>query len=130
MITLNDIRPTDITTIVNSEKLLWDTVNAISIQAVEALIAPLPIVPETQYRFNEKNRAEGWQERKLRWYPVGGRTGNQSNIKNAGTPENPIGERTVNAFEALIELERQKELLTNPGAAPPTSPRAAVRRYF
>jgi hypothetical protein len=130
MIMPNDIKPTDITTILNSEKLLKDTVNAITLQAVEALIAPLPIVSVTDYRFNEKNRVEGWQEGKLHWYPVGGRTGNQSNIKNAGTPENPIGERTVNAFEALIELERQKELLANPTAPAPTSPRDAVHRYF
>src|SRR5262249_53990389 len=74
--------------------------------------------------------ADDWQEGKLHWYPVGGLLGNQANIKHAGAPENPIGERTVNAFEALIELERQKELLTDPAAPPPTSPRDAVRRYF
>lgn len=130
MMTLNDIKPTDITSIVNSEKLLSDTITAISIQAVEALIAPLPIVSEMEYRFTEKNRAESWKEGSLHWYPVGGRTGNQSNIKHAGTPENPIGERTVNAFEALIELERQKELIRDPAAPPPPSPREAVRRYF
>jgi hypothetical protein len=130
MIMLNDIKPTDITQFVNREKLLRDTINAIASQAVEALFAPLPIVPETEYRFNARNRAETWQEGKLHWYPVGGRMGNQSNIKHPGTPENPIGERTVNAFEALIELERQKELFTDPDAREPTSPRDAVRRYF
>jgi hypothetical protein len=33
-------------------------------------------------------------------------------------------------MEAIIELERQRELLASPGTAPPDSPREAVRRYF
>jgi hypothetical protein len=124
------VQPTDITKFVNSETLLKDTIAAITTQAVEALLAPLPIVPELEYRFSERHPEAGWQPGKLHWYPVGGLLGNQANIKHAGSPENPIGERTVNAFEALIELERQKELLADPNAPAPTSPREAVRRYF
>ena len=43
---------------------------------------------------------------------------------------NPIGERVVNAFEAMIELERQKELLKDPASVAPSSPRDAALRYF
>jgi hypothetical protein len=124
------IVPTDVTKLVSSEKLLKDTLAAITIDAVDELLATLPIVPEGEYRFNEDDPTQGWQLGKLHWYPVGGLMGNQANIKHAGAAENPIGERVVNAFEAIIELEREIELLTEPEVAAPTSPRDAVRRYF
>ncbi|HEV3256670.1 MAG TPA: hypothetical protein VG013_07325, partial [Gemmataceae bacterium] len=121
---------TDITKIVDPTALLRSTTQAITGHAVEAILAQLPIVPEPEYRFNAKNPIETWQEGKLHWYPVGGDRGNAGRIKLAGAPENPIGERVINAIEALIELARQKELLTAPGVVSPRSPRDAVRRYF
>jgi hypothetical protein len=124
------ITPTDITKYVNSEKLLKDTIAAITTQAVEALIAPLPIVPEPEYRFNPKSPSDTWQSGKLHWYPVGSDRGNAGRIKLAGSPENPIGERTVNSIESIIELARQEELLKDRNAPPPPNPREAVRRYF
>jgi hypothetical protein len=127
---VNAVRPTDITRIINPVELLRSTTNAVSGHAVEAILAKLPIVPEPDYRYNAKNPADTWQEDKLHWYPVGGDRGNAGRIKLAGAPENPIGERIVNAIEALIELERQKELIATAGVAPPLSPRDAVRRYF
>jgi hypothetical protein len=127
---VTEIAPTDITKFVDGKKLLSDTLGAITQVAVEQLIYPLPVVPEGKYRFKEKDPAAGWQPGKLHWVPVGRLLGNQANIKHAGGPENPIGERAVNAFEALIELERQKELLLDPDAPAPASPREAVRRYF
>src|SRR5438445_343874 len=51
-------------------------------------------------------------------------------IKLAGAPENPIAERTINAMEALVEMERHRELKTRPGTLAPQSPREAVKRYF
>jgi hypothetical protein len=90
----------------------------------------LCIVPEPDYRFNAKRPCESWQEGKLHWYPVGADRGNAGRIKLAGAPENPIGERVINAIEALLELARQMELLKDAGAAPPPNPRAAVRTYF
>jgi hypothetical protein len=121
---------TDITKLVDCRKLVADTLNAITVDAVDKLVASLAVVPEQEYRFNEDDPTVGWQPGKLHWYPVGGLMGNQANIKHAGAAENPIGERVVNAFEALIELEREKELLANPSATAPASPRDAVRRYF
>jgi hypothetical protein len=124
------IKPTDITKYIKDDQFLGATTDAITAKAVEELMAPLPIVPEPEYRFNAKTPWDTWQEGKLHWYPVGGDRGNAGRIKLAGSPENPIGERTVNSIEALIELARQLELLRDPAAPMPTSPRDAVRRYF
>src|SRR5206468_3447628 len=71
-----------------------------------------------------------WTEGGLHWYAVGGQPGNAGRIKLAGAPEHPIGERTINAIEAIVELERLRELLTSPDALTPSSPRDAVFRYF
>ncbi len=127
---MKPIAPTDITKFVDSKKLLAATLEAITSEAVDNLTHGLPVVPEGEYRFNQDDPTYGWQPGKLHWYPVGGLLGNQSNIKHAGNAVNPIGERVVNAFEALIELERQKELIIDPSSLPPKSPREAVRRYF
>lgn len=127
---MKPIPRTDITKLVDCNKLLASTLEAITTDSVDKLVASLPVVPEGEYRFHEEDPTEGWQPGKLHWFPVGGLLGNQANIKHAGSAVNPIGERVVNAFEALIELERQKELLRDPHALPPTSPRDAVRRYF
>ena len=67
---------TDITKIMDPTALLRSTTQAISGQAVEAILAQLPIVPEPDYRYNGKNPAETWQEGMLHWYPVGGDRGN------------------------------------------------------
>ncbi len=58
---MTSVRPTDITQIVNSAKLLKDTLAAITTQAIEELLLPLPIVPEGEYRFKEKDPSAGWQ---------------------------------------------------------------------
>ncbi len=124
------MKATDLTGNVNPSGLLQATVNAITSHAVENILATLPIVPESDYAYNPRNPAAGWQEGKLHWYPVGGDGGNAGRIKLASSPENPIGERIINSIEALIELERQKELLLDPDAPPPSNPRDAVRRYY
>jgi hypothetical protein len=103
---------------------------ATSSKAIKNLLAQLPITAEKDYTFDEDAPQNGWQEGKLHWFPVGRDRGNAGRIKLAGSPENPIGERTINAMEALIERERQLELLANPNALPPPTPREAVRRYF
>jgi hypothetical protein len=51
-------------------------------------------------------------------------------VKLANRPINPAVERTINAMEALIELFRRLELLRDPNAPAPQSPREAVARYF
>jgi hypothetical protein len=127
---MKSIPLTDITKLVDCKTLVAETLSAITTDAVDKLIASLPVVPEEQYRYTQEDPTVGWQPGKLHWYPVGGLMGNQANIKHAGAAENPIAERVVNAFEALIELEREKELLASPEAPAPTSPRDAVRRYF
>ncbi len=127
---MKQIQPTDISTLIDSKKLLAATLDTVTIDGLERLMTGLPVVPEGEYRFNPDDPTKGWQPGKLHWYPVGGMLGNQSNIKHAGSAVNPIGERVVNAFEALIELEREKELLIDDAIKAPTSPRDAVRQYF
>jgi hypothetical protein len=62
--------------------------------------------------------------------PVGRDRGNAGRIKLANIPVNPIAERLINGMEALIELHRHRECAVRPDAAPPVSPREAVKRYF
>jgi hypothetical protein len=121
---------TDITKIIAPTLLLKATMQSFSSKAVEDIIAKLPITPEPEYRFNSKNPMDTWKEGMLHWYPVGADRGNAGRIKLAGSPENPIGERIINAVEALIELACQKELLLTQNSRLPKSPRDAVRRYF
>jgi hypothetical protein len=104
--------------------------NATSRRAVRELLASLPIVSDEEYTYNEDQPAAGWKEGSFHWVPVNRERGNQGRIKLAGAPENPIAERTINGMEAIIELQRQRELKENPKAAAPENPRAAVLRYF
>ncbi|MCW5775305.1 MAG: hypothetical protein KIS87_02520 [Phycisphaeraceae bacterium] len=97
---------------------------------VEALLARLPITSERDYTWAEDNPSKGWQPGNLHWVPVGLDRGNAGRIKQASQPVNPLAERAVNGMEALIELARQRELLSDPSALAPTSPRDAVKRYF
>jgi hypothetical protein len=121
------IEPTEIP---DQAKFLRGAITATSSKAVRDLLSSLPIVAENEYAFNELDPERGWREGHFHWYPVGRERGNAGRIKLAGAPENPIAERTINAMEALIELERQRELKTGPGTLPPQSPREAVKRYF
>lgn len=97
---------------------------------VDALLAQLPITPEDNYAFDEETPERGWQPGKFHWMPVGRERGNAGRIKQANQPVNPIAERAVNGMEALIEMARQRELLADPSAEAPHSPREAVSRYF
>lgn len=97
---------------------------------VEALLGQLPITSERDYSYDEENPEAGWQHGRFHWIPVGRERGNAGRIKQANQPVSPIAERTVNGMEAIIELARQRELLANPAAPPPATPRDAVKRYF
>lgn len=121
--------PTDITKHINAARFGERAANALTTQDLAKLMDDLPIVAENDYVFNPSNPELGWKEGFLHWYPVGGDRGNAGRIKLAGSPENPIAERTINAMESMIELHRQIELKTS-NANPPASPRDAVRRYF
>jgi hypothetical protein len=99
-------------------------------RAVEDLLATLPLTPEDQYSFNPKEPGVGWVNGNFHWVPVGRERGNAGRIKLANTPINPIAERAINGMEAIIELARQEELNQDKDAAPPSSPREAVLRYF
>jgi hypothetical protein len=121
------ITPTEIG---DHEQFLKTLFEATSTSALRAVVARLPVVPENEYVFDEAAPDRGWRLGHLHWYPIGRDHGNAGRIKLAGSPENPIAERTINAMEALIELERRKELRACPGADVPRSPREAVLRYF
>jgi hypothetical protein len=97
---------------------------------VEALLSQLPITPIDAYTFNEERPGDGWEPENFHWIPVGRDRGNAGRIKLANQPVNPIAERAVNGMEAIIELARQRELIREPSATPPATPREAVSRYF
>ena len=118
------------TVIRDQEPFVRQALQATETKAIRDLLSSLPIVPENEYVFAESDPERGWRPGHLHWYPVGRDRGNAGRIKLAGSPENPIAERTINAHEALIELERLRELKTSPGTLPPQTPREAVRRYF
>ena len=123
------MNPTDLSKHVSAATFLKQAVIALSREAVDNLMAELPIVGDDEYVFHPDNPSDGWHEDHLHWYPVGGERGNAGRIKLAGAPENPIAERTVNSFEAMIEMMRQLEI-RNGYVAPPSTPREAVQRYF
>lgn len=98
---------------------------------VEAALAELPIVDADDYQLDSHGKPIGtWKRGYLHWLPVGLDRGNGGRIKLAGEPVNPLAERLVNGMEAIIELERLRELLKDPTAAMPSNPREAVLRYF
>ena len=105
-------------------------VKATTTAAIAKLLDELPITPEGDYAFNEDSPEDGWQPGKFHWVPVGGDRGNAGRIKQANQPVSPLAERTVNGMEAIIEMARQHELIANPAAPAPTTPRDAVARYF
>jgi hypothetical protein len=121
---------TSIGDFVNTCEFITQAARATSGQAVEDLLSQLPITPEEQYSYSEESPETGWQTNKFHWIPVGGDRGNAGRIKQANHPVNPIAERTVNGMEALIEMARHREILKDPSALPPSSPRDAVARYF
>lgn len=103
---------------------------ALTVSDVEGLLSQLPVTPEDEYIYDLDNPDSGWRPGNFHWIPVGAERGNAGRIKQANQPVNPIAERTVNGMEAMIEMARHRELLANASAAPPTSPRDAVLRYF
>lgn len=123
------IAATDISQHVDAREFLVTATRALHSQSVESLLKRLPIVSEDDYVFRPEDHSAGWREGLLHWFPVGAERGNAGRIKLAGSPENPIAERTVNAFEAMIEMRRQVEVKTSQ-LPPPRSPREAVARYF
>ena len=98
------IAATDISKHVDAQEFLVTATKALHSQSVESLLAKLAIVSENDYVFRPEDHAAGWREGFLHWFPVGAERGNAGRIKLAGSPENPIAERTVNAFEAMIEM--------------------------
>src|SRR4051794_14806125 len=111
--------------------LLQRLMEARSTAEVESIMSGLPIVPPEQYQWVSPDERSGpWQPGKLHWMPVGLDRGNGGRIKLAGEPMNPLAERLVNGMEALIELERIRELAKDAKAPVPQSPREAVLRYF
>jgi hypothetical protein len=98
---------------------------------VNAILRGLRVVDPTEYFFDsDGNPTAKWKPGHLHWIPVGRDRGNSGRIKLAGEPIGPIAERVINGMEALIELERLRELRDRPVIAMPRSPREAVYRYF
>ena len=98
--------------------------------AVESVLSCLPIVDPQDYTWSRADPEKGWRDGLLHWVPVGRDRGNAGRIKLAEEPVNPLAERLINGMEAIIELERLRELQRNPEAPIPSSPRDAVQRYF
>jgi hypothetical protein len=124
------MKTTNIADYIKPAEFLKQVVQASTVSAIKSLLSRLPIVDESAYTFDPKNPSNGWIEGKLHWIPLGRERGNAGRIKLALKPEGPIAERTINGMEALIELMRRLELLQNPSAPVPQSPREAAARYF
>lgn len=124
------VQPTSFPPDVSPAEFIATAIRANTSSDIQSLLARLPITPEGDYIYDANNPEAGWRLGFFHWIPVGGDRGNAGRIKLASQPVNPIAERGVNGMEALIELARQLELLANPSAPAPTSPRDAVLRYF
>jgi hypothetical protein len=114
----------------NDAALLKQLLDATTGQDVEVILDALKVVSESDYTWSDTSPAAGWQAGRLHWIPVGRDRGNWGRIQLAGEPLNPAAERLVNGMEGIIELERRLELLKDPSAPMPASPREAVLRYF
>lgn len=112
----------------HSPELLSTLLNAHTTPAIQAILKMLPI--DESYSWDSSDPANGWQVGNLHWVPVGRDRGNAGRVQLAGDPYNPSAERLINGMEALIELERRRELLKDRTAEMPQSPRDAVERYF
>lgn len=123
------IKTTNISDFIRPAKFLAQAMEAVTVKQMASLLSQLPIVNEHDFLYDPLNPETNWTEGKLHWIPLGKERGNAGRIKLASRPENPIAERAINAMEALIELERHKELL-NGIQSPPQSPREAAIRYF
>lgn len=121
--------PTD-SSFMNDKALLKQLLTATSSHDVEAIMAALKVISESDYTWSDTSPATGWVAGRLHWVPVGRDRGNWGRIQLAGEPLNPAAERLVNGMEAIIELARRLELLKDPNAPMPASPREAVLRYF
>lgn len=124
------IKPTLLRECVTPSDFIAKAIKATTTTDIDGLLSELPIVPDDNYVYDEENPAQGWQPGGFHWVPVGGERGNAGRIKQANQPINPIAERTVNGMEAMIELARGRELLQDPNAPPPSTPRDATMRYF
>lgn len=113
-----------------ADQFLRQAITASTVSAIELLLAKLPIVSEHDKTFDPAQPSLSWKEGRFHWLPVGNDRGNAGRIKLANQPVNPMAERIVNGMEALIELMRAMELLSNPSSPAPQSPRDAVKRYF
>jgi hypothetical protein len=99
------VSPTSLGDHVVPAAFISSAIRGITCAEIEALLARLPITSEHDYVYDEE-------------------------IKQANYPVNPIAERTINGMEAIIEMARQRELLSDPQAPAPISPKDAVSRYF
>jgi len=124
------MKPTSIADYIKPVEFLKQAVQATTVKSITSLLSQLPIVGENDYAYDPGNPAKNWAEGKLHWIPLGKDRGNAGRIRLASRPEGPIAERTINGMEALIELMRRLELLKDPNAPMPQSPREAVARYF
>jgi hypothetical protein len=114
-----------------SQQQLRALLEARSVTQVEAILSTYPIVDPEAFQLDHDGKAVGkWRDGHLHWLPVGRDRGNGGRIKLAGHPTNPIAERLINGMEAVIELERLRELAQDKESPMPDSPRDAVMRYF
>jgi hypothetical protein len=117
--------------IAKSQQQLKALLDARSVSHVEAILSSYPIVDPETFQLDHDGKPVGkWRDSHLHWLPVGRDRGNGGRIKLAGHPTNPIAERLVNGMEAVIELERLRELAHDKASPMPITPRDAVMRYF
>ena len=112
-------------------ELLVGLLEARTTAQVDAILGGLRIVDTDEYSWDYRGPpANKWRSGHYHWVPVGRDRGNSGRVKLASEATGPIAERSINGMEAILELERIRELCRHPGKPQPTSPRVAVQRYF
>src|SRR5713226_9256500 len=124
------MKATSLSDLIKPVDFLKQAIAATSVARIALLLKQLPIADEHEYSYDLQKPEKGWTEGKFHWLPLGKDRGNAGRIKLVSHPENPIAERSINGMESLIELARRLELLKDPSAPMPKSPREAVMRYF
>jgi len=124
------MNPTKISSFINPIEFISRAVAVRTEKGMKGLLDALPIADDQTYTYDPKTPDSGWTAGKFHWVPLGMDRGNAGRIKLATRPENPIAERTINAMESLIELERSREVAKDENAQMPLSPRDAVLRYY
>jgi len=99
------IEPTKLNSNVDPELLLRRILSASTSNAVEEILATLPIRNEQEYTFNSDDNKQDWKQGMLHWFPVGGQAksttfGRSEPAAEAAPPAAELRERACRGSSA------------------------------